>query len=185
MIGVSRIILPHFVLSSAKLAHGSKCCPADILVGKLGMDTKSIKLQHKRQRWTGQTCTLFKAVRLALNKQTAYRHITDTSLNNRHTDIIYAQIQHTTMCPPQPNGHRRTHTDLHLSSHKPAGSWTPGRAGRQRYQGKPQNCVLKLQIYSHKKCQKQSCSFKKTKTYLTKLDRERMKTIHKHHQKNM
>lgn len=35
MVGLIRILFPHFVLSSTKLAHGSECCPADVLVGKL------------------------------------------------------------------------------------------------------------------------------------------------------
>lgn len=35
VVGLCGILLPHLVLSPTKLAHGSKRCPADILVGKL------------------------------------------------------------------------------------------------------------------------------------------------------
>jgi hypothetical protein len=35
VVGLSGILLPHFVLSSAELAHGHEGSPAHILVGKL------------------------------------------------------------------------------------------------------------------------------------------------------
>lgn len=44
---LSGILHPHFVLSLTKLAHGSKRCPADILMGKLGREVGRIPKKHQ------------------------------------------------------------------------------------------------------------------------------------------
>ena len=38
VVGLAGILLPHFVLSSAELAHGSERCPPHVLVGELGKE---------------------------------------------------------------------------------------------------------------------------------------------------
>lgn len=53
---------------------------------------------------------------------------------------------------------------LHLLFHKPAGSWTPGRAGRQRCQRKVPQHML---INTHKTCVTSSCDNKLFITYIT------------------
>lgn len=49
VVGLSGILLPHFVLSTTKLAHGSEGCPADVLVGKLGRVGKERRYKEKHQ----------------------------------------------------------------------------------------------------------------------------------------